>query len=178
MSQYRRRTVILAGIVLTSGCSEVLESTPTQTQKPGTDVTVEVSSEDDEPNVITVGAAPPGHRGLEVEREDGTVDQYPDADGIEDLPPGVVPRVVSLRPYGDETQYQVYRWSGPDSDTVTFEHVPDDAVVFYTVSRPTVDRPLKSMGRLTCGEDGDITGVTVQVNADGSVVATNDCADN
>lgn len=174
MTQYPRRSVVLAGVALLSGCSDVVA--PTETPEPGTDVTIDVSSEDDEANVVTVGAAPPGHRGLEVEFADGSVEEYPDADGIEDLPSGVIPQTVSLRPFGDDVQSQVYRWSGPDAASVTFERVPKDAVVFYTVARPTGDRPLKSMGRLTCGEGNDMVAVSVDVNPDGSVVATNECA--
>ncbi|MGB9963429.1 hypothetical protein [Halobacterium hubeiense] len=163
----------LAVVLLLGGCTA-----PPAGGTPGdswSDVRVHVVDDHPDPTVVTVGAAPPGHAGLAVEFANGTVREFPDARGIEDLPDAVVPRTVSLRPIGEGVETRTYRWSGTQSATAVFEDVPRNASVFYSVAAPDGDEPLRTLGRLGCGPEAVFTDATVRVDASGAIAVSSDC---
>lgn len=142
----------------------------------GSDVRVEVTNDHDRAYVITVGVAPAGHTGLAVEFVNGTVREFPEAAGIEDIPDVVIPRVVSLRPIGDSVETRIYRWDGPVGATATFENVSRNATVFYSIAYPSGSEPMRTLGRLTCGPEAELTTVTLQVDSAGAILASNECS--
>lgn len=166
-----RLTILaLVALVALAGCTA-----PPTSGDSGSDVVVEVANDSDEDVVITVGAAPPGHQGLAVEFVNGTVREYPDASGIGDLPEAVVPRVVSLRPVGDDVEVRIYRWEGSQGATATFEDVPRNATIFYSVASPTGTEPMRTLGTLGCSEAATLVDVSLRVTQDGSIAASSNC---
>ncbi len=165
--------VVLAVFLVVSGRAGL---PPTDAPETGSDVRAEVTSDHDRASVVTVGVAPAGHAGLTVEFVNGTVTEYPDAASIEDLPESVVPRVVSLRPSGESVQTRIYRWDGPQGATATFSNVSRNATVFYSIAYPTGDEPMRTLGRLTCGPDAELTTVELRINAGGDLFASNTCS--
>jgi hypothetical protein len=141
----------------------------------GSDVRVHVVDDHADASVVTVSAAPAGHKGLAVELVNSTVLEYPDARDIEDIPETVVPRTVSLRPIGDGVESRTYRWNGTQNTTALFENVPRNTMVFYSVGKPTGNEPMQMLGRLTCGPETTLTEVTIRINVDGSIAAGNNC---
>ncbi|MFC7176566.1 hypothetical protein [Halosegnis marinus] len=170
-----RYAFVLLVVLLAAGCTAP-GGTPTETAGPTSDVTVSVANEDPAtPVVITVGVAPPGHAGLAVEFANGTVREFPDATGIDDVPSEVLPRAVSLRPYGDDVQTRVYRFDAAASASAVFEDVPRNATVYHSVAFGSGDAPLGTSGRLECGPTALFDTVDVTVYNDSVVSVGNGC---
>jgi hypothetical protein len=167
------RTAPIVALLALAGCGALPPATGPET---GADVRVEVNSDADSAHVIAVGVAPAGHRGLAVELANGTVREYPDARGIEEIPERVLPRAVALRPVGDAVETRTHRFSGVQGASATFEDVRRNATVYYSVAHQSGPEPLRTTGRLTCGPQATLTEVTLRINVEGSVAVGNDCA--
>lgn len=174
MRRNRSRSLLLACLVLLAGCGLM---PPTADNGPRTDVRVVVGNDHDRPYVVTVGAAPAGHRGFAVELHNGTVREYPDASGLNDLPDMTVSRAVSIRPIGDTVQTRTYRFDADASQqfVATFEDVPRDVAVYFSVASPAGDEPLHSFGSVTCGAQAEPVEMAVRIDASGSVTSSSHC---
>lgn len=174
MPRLRSGSLALACLVLLAGCGL---APPTADDRPRTDVRVVVANDHDQPYVVTVGAAPAGHRGFAVELLNGTVKEYPQASGLNDLPDATVSRAVSIRPIGDTVQTRTYRFDADTSQqfVATFENVPRDVAVYFSVASPAGDEPLRSFGSVTCGARAQPVEMAVRIDASGSVTSSSHC---
>lgn len=170
------RRELLAGVSVSfsavlAGCP--LDTSPDEVQR--TNLTVEVSNDDERQYVISLGLAPAGHEGLAIELPDGTVETYPELRSIEEIREEDLLRGVSLRPVGDDVQTRILRWDTPQEESIQFENVSLGATLFYSVARPSESLPMQTFGTMTCGPETSFEGMGLWINADGVVATTNDC---
>lgn len=162
----RRHVLAALGVgVATSvaGCSAD-DATPTPT---GRTVSVTFQNESDWTLVFTAAAIPDGMGGVTIEYRDGSERTLEDVQTVDDVPASAWDGAVTFTPGADVPRRQ-FRSTGGSGMGAEFTDVPAGTTVVTTVTRPSVENSMMSLGAGTCG-DADVMRTEVAVDATGSV---------